>query len=333
MAQTDANDQTPEPSADVDLDEVLDMPNAGDVPAETAEPSTAAGENTEEDTLSLIRDVVDTKTSEETASPAEGEEDGEPADEPDPEKEAPEAPDDEDYSDVPFHKHPRFQQVLRQKREYQTDAEHYRNVQGFLDSNGLDGAEAAELLTIGGLMKTNPAEAWQRMRPAVEKLLQAAGEVLPEDLRERVQQGELSNEAALEVSRIRAQQSSQERFRAFEQQRQEHRQQTEATRQLTDTATTWESDRRRRDPNFDAKYDSLMDQVYALQRREGVPTSPEGVRAQLNKAYKAVAPPPVPRPKPQQQVRPTNSAGVVAGNQRPAEMSTLDLIKANRRTA
>lgn len=326
MPELDAKNEELEPSTSSALDEAVEQDE--DLRPDDADSSPATGEESSEtETLSVVRDVVgdeEEAPAEEKASPAEGEEAG-----PEAGDDAPEAKeqDDEDYTDVPFHKHPRFQQLLRKAKTYEEDAKRYQNVQSFIDQHGLQADEAAELLVIGGLMKTNPAEAWRRMKPAVQKVLMAAGEVLPDDLKERVQKGEISPQAALEVSRLRAQQSSAESMRAFEQQRQEQMRQQEMQTRLQQTAASWEQDRRAKDPNFDAKYDALLDGVYALQRREGIPTTPEGVRDQLTRAYKAITPPAAAKPRPAP--KPTNASGQVAGNQRPAEQSTLDIIRAH----
>ena len=326
MPELDAKNEELEPSTSSALDEAVEQDE--DLRPDDADSSPATGEESSEaETLSVVRDVVgdeEEAPAEEQASPAEGEEAG-----PEAGDDAPEAKeqDDEDYTDVPFHKHPRFQQLLRKAKTYEEDAKRYQNVQSFIDQHGLQADEAAELLVIGGLMKTNPAEAWRRMKPAVQKVLMAAGEVLPDDLKERVQKGEISPQAALEVSRLRAQQSSTESMRAFEQQRQEQMRQQEVQTRLQQTAASWEQDRRAKDPNFDAKYDALLDGVYALQRREGIPTTPEGVKDQLTRAYKAITPPAAAKPRPAP--KPTNASGQVAGNQRPAEQSTLDIIRAH----
>lgn len=326
MPELDAKNEELEPSTSSALDEAVEQDE--DLRTDDADSSPATGEESSEaETLSVVRDVVgdeEEAPAEEQASPAEGEEAG-----PEAGDDAPEAKeqDDEDYTDVPFHKHPRFQQLLRKAKTYEEDAKRYQNVQSFIDQHGLQAEEAAELLVIGGLMKTNPAEAWRRMKPAVQKVLIAAGEVLPDDLKERVQKGEISPQAALEVSRLRAQQRSTESMRAFEQQRQEQMRLQEMQMRLQQTAASWEQDRRAKDPNFDAKYDALLDGVYALQRREGIPTTPEGVRDQLTRAYKAITLPAAAKPRPAP--KPTNASGQVAGNQRPAEQSTLDIIRAH----
>jgi hypothetical protein len=74
------------------------------------------------------------------------------------------------YSDVPFNKHPRFQELLAPAQQRsRSDAVRYNNVQNFLDTQGLSAEEAADMLVIGGLMKVNPLEAWKRMQPTLKQ--------------------------------------------------------------------------------------------------------------------------------------------------------------------
>ena len=317
---------------------VFDQDDAGKVAAEAAavaapaESSAATDETAEKDTLSVVRDVVNEKKSEAAAaSSAEGEEAGKEPGATVTRKE----PDDENYSDVPFHKHPRFQQVLGRMKGAEADAVRYRNVESFMEEHGLAADEAAEALMVAGLAKVNPAEAWKRMKSWVQQVLVAAGETLPEDLQKRVEAGELSNEAAQEVSRARATVQSVEARQTLEQRRTETRQETERRTAITGAAASWEQDRRAKDPNFNAKFVSLQKEVAFLQLSEGKPNNPDGVKDQLNRAYKAVneqirAAAPVPRQRPA--VTPIRS-GEVAGNARPESVSTLDVIRAHRRSA
>lgn len=294
--------------------------------ADNADTSTATGETEDDGLLSVVRDVVDSsRQTEETASPAETEASDQNAAE----------TDDDNYDNVPFSKHPDFKRLVRKKNEYrdqaqayQQDAVRYQNVQNFMDQNGLDADEAADLLIIGGLMKTNPVEAWNRAKPVIQKLLIAAGEVLPEDLKGRVHSGEMSQEAALEVSRTRAMQQSMHATRSFEdQRRQQHEQQT-AANALTQTAESWETERRAKDPNFDAKMPLIMREVAFLQRSEGIPNTPQGVQAMLQKAYKAVVLPAPATPRQVTKKVPITPVrgGQVAGGAKPAVNSTMDVL-------
>lgn len=298
--------------------------------ADAAKSSAATEDEKPFDPLSIVRDAVDARKKDDPApaSSADGEDnsEGQPGE--------PKKQDDEEYSDVPFHKHPRFQQLLRKSKAYEQDAVRYQNVQGFLDQAGLSSEEAADGLAIMGLMKTNPSEAWRRLQPAVQKLLIAAGEVIPDDLQQRVQSGEMSREAAQELSRARAAAQNVTAAQSFREQQAARRQQTETVSAVQSAAQVWEDDRRTKDPNFDAKYVDLQKEVAWLLRTEGQPTTPQGVRAQLKKAYDTVsariAPPP-PAPPRRPAIRPITGGQVAGGQPLPANASTLDIVRAHRR--
>lgn len=282
-------------------------------------------ETAEEGTLSIVRDVV--SKSEEApvaAASSANEAEGQETD-----AQQPTEPDNENFSDVPFNKHPRFQQVLGKLKAAETDAQRYRNVETFIGEQGLSGDEAAELLQIGGLIKTNPVEAWKRVLPTIQQLAIAAGEVLPEDLRQRVQAGEVSREVAMDLSRQRAANQSMTARQEWEQQNSQQRQMVELQQQIGSTVNSWESERRVRDPNFEAKLPAIEREVAWLQSKDGKPRTAEGVRAQLDRAYTAVSAsfvaPATPAPK-QATKRPV-TGGQVNGNVRPEPTSTLDIIE------
>ena len=282
-------------------------------------------ETAEEGTLSIVRDVV-SKTEEEPAAAASSanEESGQETGE-----EQPTEQDNENFSDVPFNKHPRFQQVLGKLKAAETDAQRYRNVETFIGEQGLSGDEAAEMLVIAGLIKTNPVEAWKRMLPTVQQVAIAAGEVLPEDLRQRVQAGEVSREVAMDLSRQRAANQSLTARQEWERNNSQQRQVVELQQQIGSTVTSWESERRARDPNFEAKLPAIEREVAWLQSKEGKPRDPQGVRDQLQRAYTEVSAnfaAPTPAAPKRATQRPV-TGGQVNGNVRPEPASTLDIIQ------
>ena len=300
----------------------------------TANSSNATGE-TDDSLLSVVRDVVaeSRKEDDQTASPAEEGAEAEGSEPPEGQ-----SPKEDDYTDVPFNQHPRFKALVTEKNRYKAerdgfrqDAERYQNVQSFIDSHGLQAEEAANLLLIGGLMKTNPAEAWRLMKPAVQNLLVAAGEVLPPELQQQVQAGQMSAEAAIEVSRARAALASQQAYARFEQERQQRSAWQSTATAIQTAASEWEAERTRKDPNFGTKLEPLMKEVAYLQLKEGKPNTPDGVRDQLNRAYKALKPPISPAAQQKRPITPIRG-GQVAGKTAPTEMSTLEMIRANRRT-
>jgi hypothetical protein len=304
--------------------------------AAAAESSTATDE-TEVDTLSIVRDVVSGTQGEPAAaaSSAEGEEAGDQEVEGQDSQE--QAPD--DYSDVPFHKHPRFKQLISERDSLRGDSVEYRKITTYLDQNGLTYQEAAEGLEVMALMKLDPEKAWAALEPRVKMLLEATGRVLPQDLAERVKAGELTKAVALELSQERARNKAIAARQKFEAEHGQRQQQTQAVQAVVTAAQAWEADRELKDPNFAAKRPRIMEKLAFLHATEGRPNSPDGVKAQLKKAYDAVnkeigsqaAPAPAARPVPQKKpaLRPV-VGGQVAGNAQPAAggpKSTMDVIK------
>lgn len=324
MPSEDEKPEGLEPSVQA-ADVTEDTAAPAEVETGAADPSSAPGEKPE-DMLSVVRDVV--STTEEPASPAKEDPEPEPEGEADPEPK-----DDTDYTDVPFNKHPRFQQLLRKAKENEADAVRYRNVDTFLKQNHLDAEEAADGLRIMALAKSDPAKALSELKPFVQKLLVAAGEVLPDDLKARVQSGEMPAAAAQEVSRSRAQLEIQ---RQAQEQAELRRQQEAAAAQtnaLRDTALSWASDRDAKDPAFQQKYPLLQREIAFLQRAEGLPVTPEGVRDQLNRAYaevnkqaRTVAQPARPARQP---IRPV-VGGAAPGTHNPEPKSMIEAIRAAR---
>ncbi|MGX5775471.1 hypothetical protein [Methylorubrum zatmanii] len=307
--------------------------DAGAQSPDNAASSPANGESGERNLLSVVRDAVDKTQApdQQAASPAEGSEEGR-----EPDANEPKPRDDENYTDVPFHKHPRFQEVIRERNAFKADAGEYRKVKTFLDDNGVSAEEAADLLTVGALAKTNPAKAWELAKPWVVKVMQAAGEILSPEMQAKVEAGELSREAAFEVSRARASVQSSEASQSFRAQQEQRRQVEKAAEDIRGAAVDWERERQARDPNFAAKVEPILREVAYRRMKGEVPDSPAAVKAQLDDIYKVVnaayappaaAPAPAPRPAATRPARTPITGGSVAGSTRPKPDSVLDIVR------
>lgn len=299
--------------------------------AASADPSPATDE-TEVDTLSIVRDVVgEQEEAAEAAPSAEGEEEtglGEDETTPDEEQS-------DDYSDVPFNQHPRFKQLITERNSLRGDAGEYRKITAFMDANALTAEEAANGVTIMGLAKLNPVEAFKQVAPWFKQLAIAAGEILPDELQQRVQKGELTRDIAFELSRTKAATAAQRVRQDFEQQRGQRMQQTEATQAVVTAAASWEQDRQLKDPNFAAKLPRIQEKLAFLHATGQKPTTPDGVRTQLKTVYEAVNREigAAAASQTRQQRKPEKTpvrGGQVAGNARPAapsgSRSTIDII-------
>lgn len=327
-----------------DEDEVKDLPfdetgeheeqDAGQ--GQKAEGTDRAASSTEQDELkadddmlSVARKVIDDKLAKpnEAASSADSQDAGDK-----PASQTRKERDNEEYSDVPFSKHPRFRELITERNGLREDAGRYRNVENFIQNAGLDAASAAEALSIAGLMRTDPQRAWRELQPTLQKLLVAAGEALPPELQGRVAKGELQLEAAVEISRARASEQALRARDEFFRHRDAAERQRQSTTALAEAATAWETERQQRDPNFAEKLPLLEREVLWLTRAEGVPQSTDGVRDQLKRAYEAVNKSFRPTQQSAPRRAPTRPVmGGVPGSggdaKRPINGSTLDIVR------
>jgi hypothetical protein len=242
-------------------------------------------------------------------------------------------PDNEDFADAPFHKHPRFRELIQQRNDLRAPAESYRKIEAFLTENAIESQEASDALTWVALMKRDPEKAWEQIKPTIQNLLVTIGDVLPPDLRAQVTSGQLSPDVAKALAKERAKATIAQGQMSFrDQQAEAQRRRTEAeqaaTRQgaVTAAARAWDAEVRGRDPDYAKKERRLRSEVLLLQREDGVPDTAEGVKAQLSKALKAVnaefaaAIPRRPGMKPV-------TGGSVAGNPRAQPSSILEIVQ------
>jgi hypothetical protein len=305
----------------------------GAAPQDGAGSSAAQAKTEDEGLLAVVRDAAPAKKPDPAAaSPAEGDEAGKQ-----PGAGQTQARDDENFSDVPFNKHPRFRQLLGERNSFKADAENFRKVDTFIRDNGMTAEEAANLLTVGAMAKTDPARAWEMAKGWVENLLKAAGEVLSPELQAAVHEGRMTQEAAYEVSRSRASVQSMQAARSFEAQRLSRERVEGHARSITSAAQSWEDTRRERDPNFDAKLEPIHRELAWRHRNGDLPKSADEVRAQLDDVYKTVnaalgaqaAPAATPqRPAPQRQERkPVTGGSVAGGNTKAQPRNMLEVVQ------
>lgn len=295
--------------------------------------SSEATEDEQFDLLSVVRNAAEPEDEETEASSAttedkSGESDGSATASDTPQTEQ----DDEDFSDVPFHNHPRFQKLIQQRNSFKEGAQQYQQVQEFLTENSVTADEAADALTLRALMKTDPQAAWDQLKPIAQQLLHDAGLALPEDLNQRVQQGELTKAAATEISRLRASQVTSQRNTEASRQQQAQQQQQQQVSAVRTAVGEWEMNTRGRDPDFEAKADDLQREILWLQNQEGRPSDPTGARAQLQKAYDAVNKRVSGAQKPKPSVRPVTGGRSAGSTGASKPESMLDIVRANRAT-
>lgn len=295
-----------------------------------AETSAQHQGETEDSLLAVVKSVAeksaDDDAGQETESPTEVQEQS--TDERPAEAKA------EDYSDVPFHKHPRFQKLVQEKNEYKAkiaeyepDAQQYREIQSFMQRAGLSAEEVAEGLLLMAEMKSgDPTKAHEALMKKVETLALAAGKKLPADLEEKVEQGYIDREVAQQLHQQRVQA---ERQAAIAQQQLAQRQQQEAIgaqQAMANAVAAWEQATRQTDPDFDLKADLVKDRLRAHMAVHGMPRSTDEALALSRQAYEAVS-------QTLQRARGTKPAmrpavgGKVSGSVAPEPKNLLDVIR------
>ena len=174
---------------------------------------------------------------------------------------------------VPFHNHPRWKEMITEREALKPRAEQYDKIMNFMQQSSLSAEEMAEGMQVMAMMKNNPMEAYKAIKTYAERLAPYAGEVLPDDIKSKVNDGFIDADTAKELAALKAE-------REFITQRNNQAQQAHANQQVQanakamhDAVATWEITEKSRDPDWSAKYEMVMDRARIL-LQQGQPKSP-----------------------------------------------------------
>jgi hypothetical protein len=179
---------------------------------------------------------------------------------------------------VPFHNHPRWKEMVSEREALKPKAEQYEKITTFMKQNALSETEMVEGFNIMAMMKQDPAKAYAALRGYVDQLAPLAGEVLPEDLKKRVDDGFDSEESAKELARLRAERefAAARQREAFERQEQERAAQSQ--REMVSAVTSWEQAEEAKDPDWSKKYNLVNDRVRVLLTTERPATPTDAIK-------------------------------------------------------
>lgn len=248
-----------------------------------------------------------------------------------------EAKADEDVAeaDVPFHEHPRWKSVLAERDSYKAGNEQYQQIQTFMEANNLQADEVAEGYEVMALIKRGDAESIQKalawFEPRVSYLKQQLGQELPEDLQEKVDIGQLDEEDAAEMARLRAFNARTEQQTAAQREQSAAEQAAESARvqsvKMATAVQAWEDRTKATDPDYAKKSRMVEAEVLAEITRTGKRPATEQEATELvaraygtvNEHFKALLP--TPRPI-------TPSPASIAANTSAAPQSLREAIRA-----
>lgn len=205
----------------------------------------------------------------------------------------------------------------------------YEPIAQVVEAGRLDMQEVQNTLQIATLIKTDPFKALEVLRPLTDKLAEITGEVLPNDLKERVRLGYISEKDARDLaqSRSRAAHSSHTLQQERERQEQDRRQQAAQTfvNDLAVSANEWEAAKKASDPDYALKQSRVMERLKLAVYEQGLPKTKadvgkmlDGIHADVTKEMKAL----IPQRKPV-----THVTGAASPEARPEAKTILDVVR------
>lgn len=167
-----------------------------------------------------------------------------------------------------------------------------QEIADFMHSSGISHEEFADGLQIMRLRKTDPAKAYEALKPIFNELSAYVGDMLPADLQEDVEDGRITQEAARQLVSERNQRvllqdqlaAQQQRERDFYAASQQKAQQNEVLSALTELEEFW----KRTDPDYKIKERYLQKQLAYDFQTKGVPQGKEAALQFVKESKKSV---------------------------------------------
>ena len=196
---------------------------------------------------------------------------------------------------LPFHKEPRFQELVKEKNTYKQEldtikplAARTKVLDEFVTSNNIQPQQVQEAFEYLRLLNSDPLKAYAILKPTYDKLALLSGDRLPDDLQAEVAAGTLSPERAKQLATTQAQQQ-------YQQWRGQSTQQTQVMQQeqaIQGSINAWAQSAQAKDPDFrpaaqgavDGKWE-YVDMKLRSMRQANPPRNSQEAVAMVEKAY------------------------------------------------
>lgn len=193
--------------------------------------------------------------------------------------------------DVPFAKHPRWQEVLKERKDLRKenealkpDAEEWSKVVTFMNVNQLTPEETAQGFQIMALIKHDPAKALQALAPYIEQMEMLVGKKLPADLQKQVDDGAVTAEVAQETARLRVSNQSLQATNEQQQQSQQRQAAEQRAQAINGAVTQWEQGKAAQDPDYKLKQPVIKARLITALATKRPATAEEALKI-CNEAY------------------------------------------------
>lgn len=178
--------------------------------------------------------------------------------------------------------------LRKQVDEYQPAAEQYGKVQEYMETFGLTADDVAMGFDIMAKMRTSPQHAFEALKPIFLQLAEQVGEVLPQDMRQRVEQGQLDEATARELARSRAAATTAQDQVQLANDRMAQTQAMQSHYAIQQAVADWDGAHTAKDPDFERKRPMVEDAARTVMSRDGQATTPQAAVAVLDKALALV---------------------------------------------
>lgn len=292
------------------------------------EPSDPSSEETEEndgganeEEPSTNEDSQESEQEEETKTEGEEDKEDEESDESTPPK-----------ADVPFHNHPRWKEVLKERDEARGEiealkpkAETVDALNSFCQQNDISEEDFQSALRLAALSKKDVKAFRDELNTMLESIDTSMGTRLPADLQKKVDDGVIDEETAKEVAKSRMAQRAAE-ANAKRTAEQSSRASGQA---IASTLDRWETDQKKLDPSYDVRREAFMDRMQALwaQRQPRTPQEAVALAEEANKTIKARYAKTRPKPQTRKVLRSTGSSTSNKEDLTLDELNTDNLMK------
>lgn len=169
----------------------------------------------------------------------------------------------------------RFEKLDRENKtlsskvtELEPQAQGFRAIQEFSRTANLNREDINTGFEVMRLMRNDPVRAYEVLTPIYQQLQALVGEVLPKDLHDQVVAGQITQAAAKELSRLRAERGVNTNVQREQQQREEQQRTEEGAQQVRQlqhgvagAITKWEADWKASDPDYSLKQSRVNEAI------------------------------------------------------------------------
>jgi len=198
--------------------------------------------------------------------------------------------------DVPLNKIERFRAVLEENKSLKGANERFREMESTMGAIGRDAQrmgisqqEMAQLFAWPRLLASDPKTAVEQLQEFTAMWQQKIGHTLPDDLKQKVDDGVLDEATAKEVSQLRASSTLDRSRHEADVAETAHSNATQRTREIHDSVNAYQAELKAHDPDYTPeKHDMVVDALTALVSKHGVPGTVADARSMAKNAYDTV---------------------------------------------